>query len=812
MKYVSVFLSSLLFAGLFPLLAAPLEITIKAPPPAGAGYFEFGADKNPNGDEISVNSRSLLLNGQPWFPVMGEFQNSRVPESEWRDELLKMKAGGVDIVSTYVFWIHQEEVEGQWDWTGRRDLRKFVQTCNDVGLKVIVRCGPWCHGEVRNGGLPDWVVAHKDWKSRSTDTNFLAAVKVLYSQIADQLHGELWKDGGPVIGIQLDNEFGGSPKYLLALKQIAIESGLDVPLYTKTGWPAMRTPVPLGQLLPLFGTYPDGFWERKLTPMNGDAWESFAFKITRTDTGVGDDELGNRASGDTAGTEKYPYLTCEIGGGMPASYHRRMNYDPRDVEAVALCQLGSGSSLMGYYMYHGGQNPDGKLTTLQESQATGYPNDLPEKTYDFNAPLGEYGQVNPQYSWLRRLHLFLHDFGPSLAQMPTTLPASRPVNKDDVDTLRWAVRSDGSGGYVFVNNYQRLQPMPAKTNVQFGLNLSRGSLVFPSRPVTIPAGEFFFWPFNINLGGARLVYATAQPICQIQSRNVRTVFFAQTPGVEAEFAFDGSEWPEGSIDAMSGQLGAENGLVIDRNVKPSRAGAMVLQYPNGTYLGIVLLNEADSLKLLKGNFGGYEYVFLSPAGLAVNGDTMKLSSDNPTNLTVKAFPKSAKFSGTPDGVFHGLNLAVVKPVSMKVKFRSLRPAGPLREIPINAKTHLAVAPIDSDFTNAAIWKIKLPSKIDLSLNPILRIHYVGDVARLTLNGKLLDDNFYSGRTFDLGLKRYAPDILTGNLQLEILPLVKDAPIYLEPGAKPDFGKAGSVAKVDSVEIVNDYNVVVSSDR
>ncbi len=126
----------------------------------------------------------------------------------------------------------------------------------------------------------------------------------------------------------------------------------------------MRTPVPLGELLPLFGAYADGFWERDLKPMAGANWENFTFKFTRTDTGVGNDTLGNRNSGDTAGTEKYPYLTCEIGGGMPASYHRRMNYDPRDVEAVALCQLGSGSSLMGYYMYHGGQNPDGKLTTL----------------------------------------------------------------------------------------------------------------------------------------------------------------------------------------------------------------------------------------------------------------------------------------------------------------------------------------------------------------------------------------------------------------------------------------------------------------
>jgi len=741
-------LTAVAFASLtfsISLRAEIVSATIQTPPPAETGYFKFGTATNPAGHKISLNSRSLLFDGQPVFPVMGEMHYSRVPQAEWRDELLKMKAGGVDIVATYVFWIHHEEIEGQFDWSGQRDLKKFLQTCNEVGLKVVVRCGPWCHGEVRNGGFPDWVVAHKDWKLRSTDTNFLAAVKILYGQIAGQLQGELWKDGGPVIGIQVDNEFGGSPNYLLALKKIAIESGIDVPLYIKTGWPAMRTPVPLGELLPLFGAYADGFWERDTKPMDGASWGNFTFKFTRTDTGVGNDTLGNRNSGDTAGTEKYPYLTCEVGGGMPASYHRRMNYDPRDVEAVALTQLGGGSSLMGYYMYHGGQNPEGKLSTLQESQATGYPNDLPEKTYDFNAPIGEYGQINPQYYWLRRLHLFLHDFGAPLAQMPATLPDLRPVDKNDFTTLRWAARSDGNSGYVFVNNYQRLQPLPAKTNVQFKLNLPGGEFIFPAKPVTIPADGFFIWPFNLDLGGVKLIYATAQPFCKIQGDGIQTYFFAQTPGVKAEFIFDPQTVASSRADFI--------------NVKPSRKAAIKLKTKSGGEIQIVLLNEADSLALHKDD-----------AGQAV-------------------FEKEPKTS------------------TMTVKTKLLQPAGPMRKIPFSTgKSSIAIAPTDSDFTNAAVWKITLPSKLDLKMNPILRINYVGDVARLTLNGKLIDDNFYAGRTFDLGLNRYAPEILTGDLRLEILPLAKNAPIYLEPKARPDFGRKESLAEIQSVQMINRYDV------
>jgi hypothetical protein len=71
---------------------------------------------------------------------------------------------------------------------------------------------------------------------------------------------------------------------------------------------------------------------------------------------------------------------------------------------------------------------------------------------------------------------------------------------------------------------------------------------------------------------------------------------------------------------------------------------------------------------------------------------------------------------------------------------------------------------------------------------------------------LIDDNFYSGREFDLGLNRYVPEILTGDLRLEILPLRKDAPIFLEPKAKPDFGSHESIATVQNVEIINSHEV------
>ena len=87
-----------------------------------------------------------------------------------------------------MFWIHHQEQPGEFDWSGRRDLRKFIQLCDEVGLLAIVRLGPWCHGEVRNGGVPDWV-QNSGVPLRKKDPAFMAMVEPLYKEIAAQIVG-----------------------------------------------------------------------------------------------------------------------------------------------------------------------------------------------------------------------------------------------------------------------------------------------------------------------------------------------------------------------------------------------------------------------------------------------------------------------------------------------------------------------------------------------------------------------------------------------------------------------------------------------
>lgn len=756
--------------------------------------FQMGAFTRPDGRTLRVDSQCFLLDGEPWLPVMGEFHYSRYPADEWLTELRKLKAGGLEIVATYVFWIHHEESEGVWDWSGQRNLRAFVKACAEAGLLSIVRCGPWCHGEVRNGGFPDWL-QKKGVRLRSDDPKYLAEAKRLYAAISEQLSGLLWKDGGPVVGIQCENEFGGPAQHLLSLKKLAREAGLDVPIYTRTGWPRLSTPMPAGEFLPLSGAYAEGFWDRELTPMPGSYGDGFRFILeSGAGTGaIGTDQLGSNRTG-SAETVRYPYLCCELGGGMAVSYHRRLDVTPADVESTALIKIGSGNNLQGYYMVHGGTNPPGKLSTLQESQATGYWNDLPVKTYDFQTLLGEFGQVRPHYHGLRRLHLFLRDWGTSVARQDAFLPELRPKSSKDATTLRWSVRTDGSRGALFVNNYQRGVNMPAHPDVRFRVRLPNQEVTLPSRPITVPANREFFFPLGLDLGGVHLQWATAQPICHVQNGTVRTVFFAQVAGIPAEFAFQ----KDVKILSAKGRRFDDEGTPVIRNVPTGTEVAVRLQGPDGE-VHLVLLDEATSRACWKGSVGGRERVVLSPDSLVFDGSSLEVTSEKRPSVALYPPPRKAALNGKamegkPDGIFRRYTLnAPPEPPAAHPEL--IRPAGPARKVPIGSQK-VAEAPSDSDFAEAAAWRIPVG---DLKRDGLLRIRYAGDVARLYAGEELLTDNFYNGRPFEFGLWRCEAK----ELRLEVLPLRKDAPIYLE--SPPKWGGEKEIAKLLSIEFIPCYD-------
>jgi hypothetical protein len=292
------------------------------------------------------------------------------------------------------------------------------------------------------------------------------------------------------------------------------------------------------------------------------------------------------------------------------------------------------------------------------------------------------------------------------------------------------------------------------------------------------------------------------------------VFFAETPGVRAEFAFSASaRVSRGALNQRRGPActaAAQGGsIIVADDIKPGHETALEVKTESGEVIRIVLLDDADSLALWKASWVGRDRVFLTPAGLVLDGDLLRLTSTDRRGLRVAMLPApnfisagGKKLRPAVDGVFTGFSPPLPKPFTGKATAESIQAAGPARDIPRGKIGQpVAAAPEDQDFAKAAVWRVKLPANLDLHADPLLRFHYVGDVARVTLNGKLITDDFYNGNTFDIGLRRYAPEILAADLRIEILPLRDDAPIYLAQEARPDFRGKPSVVALKEIEIV-----------
>lgn len=424
----------------------------------GEALIPQGANVAPNGDRIEVTSKCLRLNGKAIIPLMGEMHYSRVPRGEWAASLKTMKDGGISIVSTYVFWNHHEWKEGEYDFAGNRDLSAFLGEVKKARLWAVVRLGPWDHGECREGGFPDWLVDKAyEWADgeakrvraimRSRDKRFMAETEKLWCRLYPEIAPHFWKNGGPVVGVQLENESRGPWPYYQALKALAVKTGYDVPMYTRTGWPRLNGPeTTFGEMIPLYGDYAEGFWDRSLKSMPGSYKDAFLMRPARTSSVIATEQLGAQKAEDAQGAARYPYFTCELGGGMASSYHRRLVMEPIDAFALAVVKLGSGSNLPGFYMYHGGANPTDTGANMAESQRgrfTNY-NDLPVVSYEFQSPVSEFGEPQSSYWLIQALGRFCREYGEELA-------AEEPVFVDRHETRR--------GRFVFHNDYvRRLNP------------------------------------------------------------------------------------------------------------------------------------------------------------------------------------------------------------------------------------------------------------------------------------------------------------------------------------------------------------------
>lgn len=175
---------------------------------------------------FSEDGEKFLLRGKPFRILSGELHYFRVVPQYWEDRLRRLKAAGLNTVSTYVAWNLHEPHPGEFDFerNTRTDLVQFIKTAHKVGLYVIFRPGPYICAEWEFGGLPGWLLRSNGNEIRTNGPWFMKAVKQYFAQIFEMVKTLQSGYGGPIIAVQLENEygtFGNSRPYLEALRQAA---------------------------------------------------------------------------------------------------------------------------------------------------------------------------------------------------------------------------------------------------------------------------------------------------------------------------------------------------------------------------------------------------------------------------------------------------------------------------------------------------------------------------------------------------------------------------------------------------------------
>ncbi|GAO29467.1 beta-galactosidase [Geofilum rubicundum] len=549
-----------------------------APTSVQRGHLKLGGT-SVSGNSFDVNSFYIERNGTPYIPVIGEFHYSRYPREYWGEQLKKMKAGGVSVVASYVFWNLHEFKEGQFDWSGNLDLRHFVELCKQNGLDVIVRIGPFAHGEMRNGGMPDWLYG-RPIEIRSNDPAYLFYVNRLYQQIGAQLDGLMFKEDGPIVAFQIENEYQhsaapwaftyqGAPRentvarrdvditqigvgvnefgnafaghgrdHMKTLKQLAIEAGMEAPIYTATGWgyativEKESIPVMAGYAYPFWvpGNRPSPFYLYKNIHQQPD-YSPVSYDV-----------------------DLYPSLAAELGTGIAVTYSRRPRVPGESFLPMMVRTVGSGTNGLGFYMYHGGTTPS--IGNFFLSEGFG----LANKSYDYQSPIGEFGKTSSGYYPLKLINYFLQGYGDILAPLYPVLPATNEAIKaDDTTTLRYAIRSNGEGGFVFMHNFQDRISMQDHTDVHIDITTKEGNVRFPhAGTFTLKEGASGIFPFKLDFDGVFFHQATVQPFMRFKNAGHSYHVMIAQEGFEPQVVLDGGLKVSGS--GITKEL--ENGLQV----------------------------------------------------------------------------------------------------------------------------------------------------------------------------------------------------------------------------------------------------------
>lgn len=196
-----------------------------------------------NKTRLIIEKDGLKLDDKPFYLVSGDMHYFRFFKEGWRRRLQLMKDFGLTAVQTYVPWNLHEPEKGEFHFEGNLDIRAFLELCREVGLYVMFRPGVYICSEWEFGGMPYWLLKERDVCVRTSDPKFMAHLRSYYERLAKEFVPYLSTNGGPIIAVAVENEYGSftdDTAYMQQTGDLLRELGVDVPLYTANGWEPMK--------------------------------------------------------------------------------------------------------------------------------------------------------------------------------------------------------------------------------------------------------------------------------------------------------------------------------------------------------------------------------------------------------------------------------------------------------------------------------------------------------------------------------------------------------------------------------------------
>ena len=351
-----------------------------------SAYFNTKAE-NTQKNEFKAGKGEFVLNGEPYVIKAAELHYPRIPKEYWDHRIKMSKALGMNTICLYTFWNAHEPREGEFDFTGQNDIRRFIELCEENDMKVILRPGPYVCAEWEMGGLPWWLLKKKDIRLRENDPYFLERVEKFQEELARQIGDKTIDKGGPIIMIQVENEYGsyGEDKEYVSLIRDMLRRhfGEDVAMFQCD-------------------------------------WNS-NFMLNGLDDLVWTMNFGTGADIDSQFKElkeirpESPLMCSEFWSGWFDKWGANHETRPADDMIAGIDEMLSKGISFSLYMTHGGTN----WGHWAGANSPGYSPDV--TSYDYDAPISESGQPTEKYWKLRETLSHYMQEGETLAEVPETI-------------------------------------------------------------------------------------------------------------------------------------------------------------------------------------------------------------------------------------------------------------------------------------------------------------------------------------------------------------------------------------------------------